>query len=130
MKLQTNLKPRTDKTVNACGVSGTVYTFRANESNELVADVDDARDLVQLLSLGDRFEPANQEDYAEAQQLLADAGVTVAEVDNDDEDPDDAEINTAPVEANTAPSKDSAKPAGKVKGKGKAKDTAPAAQVG
>lgn len=114
MKLLTSLAPRTDGTVIATGVSGARYVFAANEAGDLVADVTDERDVAQLLALGDRFEPADEADYAAAETLLLQG--EGGDDEDDDEPPQDFDdldtpapapveepLAAAPVEESRAP---------------------------
>lgn len=92
MKLSTLIKPRLDGTVIVQGLDGAEYTFQMDETGDMTCDVPHEETIAKLLETGN-FIPSDADGYAAA---LA-AGVH-------DDEPDDepvADLNAAPVEANT-----------------------------
>lgn len=71
MKLQCNLKPRTDGTVIARDAKGKAYVFKREDGGALTCDVDDQA-LVARLLRGGYFEPVNAEDFAAADAMMGD----------------------------------------------------------
>lgn len=111
MKIQTNLRPRTNGTVIARNAAGKPFVFKADESGALVCDIDDPALVAMLLARGDDFEPADPADFEAAQALVK--GV-VGDDDEDGEDDDEGDGEEVvgdgmPQEANTPP-KASARP--------------------
>lgn len=101
MKLQTSIKPRRDGVVNLVGASGTRYVFAPDAQGDLCAEIEDAADLVHLMTLGDFF-PADVADNEAAMALLKTAAAPDPDgdldLDDDDLDDDPVDMNAAPVE--------------------------------
>lgn len=94
MKLETSIKPRKDGKVNV-EISGEKYVFAADETGTLVCEVTNEANIGALLALGD-FMPANEEDFAQADALAAQASDVGDE--GEDEPDDEGDMNAAPVE--------------------------------
>jgi len=117
MKLICNVPPRRGGApVKATGPSGAVYEFKMDDDGLMVADVPDTGDVAHFLTLGERFEPADEADFGQADQLLAEAEARrkaeAGESDDgqDDEDDDDViDPDAPPLEANTPPKPPKAK---------------------
>lgn len=93
MKLETTIKPRKDGKVNA-EIDGTTYSFVADESGALVCDVEDEGHIGILLS-NENFIPADEADFARAEEI---ASRSVADDDEDEADDDEPDMNAAPIE--------------------------------
>lgn len=97
MKLQTEIKPRRDGTVTVDGAHGKKYTFAADESGDLVCDVDD--ETAANLLTGGLFFPADPADYDAAIALSVDS----ADEDDEEDDDEDEPMGGLPMEAETPP---------------------------
>jgi hypothetical protein len=76
MKLLTTIAPRTDGTfIHTEGAKR--YVFTADETGDLVCDIDDDKLVGKLLALP-HFEPVDEADYDKAEQLLKAAQPAVA----------------------------------------------------
>ena len=123
MKLQTSIPLRKDGTVTLAGLDGKSYVFKADESGDVVCDVEDAETLAHALQT-ENFWPADEEAYSEAEALLQQAAAKKAEEDGDDlddlDDEEDDEVidpNAMLVESNTPPAVAPGAPAKKARAK-------------
>ena len=92
MKLQALIKPRKDGSVLSTGLDGKTYKFSADESGDLVCDVDHEPTVANLLRT-ENFTPIEESDFGVAANLSAEP------IDQDDDDESDPDA--LPVEANT-----------------------------
>lgn len=103
MKLQTSIKPRRDGVVNLVSASGTRYVFAPDAQGDLCAEIEDAADLVHLMTLGDFF-PADVADNEAAMALLKSAAAPDPDGDDDDDqDQDDDDLDDDPVNMDAPP---------------------------
>lgn len=110
MKLLALIKPRKDGTINLTDSEGKAYLFKADESGDLVCDVDDEALVKRALATGN-FAPADESDFDLAEKLVVQAVTEESgdgdhsDDDDDYDDGDDEGVNEAamPVEAATPP---------------------------
>lgn len=108
MLVQTTIKPRRDGTVKVTGQDGSKLDFVANESGDLVCDVEDKETLKKLLANG-AFIPYDEKDFEAAEELVVEAEEEAKGDDGDEgpeaSDDDGAEIVNGglPIEAETPP---------------------------
>lgn len=108
MLVQTTIKPRRDGTVKVIGQDGSKLDFVANESGDLVCDVEDKETLKKLLANG-AFIPYDEKDFEAAEELVVEAEEEAKGEDDEgpeasDDDEETEIVNGGlPIEAETPP---------------------------